>query len=309
LENFMKRIRWFECGHPLLACLISCGAAGVHSDAAEANTNAMLAEFPFEIRRGQAVLPAQVGGTRKLWLMLDTGFEMTMLNPKSIEELQLARVGKVTIAGIAGTEEAAVHAGPELHFGSQTYTPRRVGVLQSQASRQTRDGILGSGFFRRYVVEMDSKSKQIRLHDPKTFEYTGKGEIIPLKFRRSTPVLDAKVQTPSGELVSGSFELDSGCSGSLCLAKDFVETNKLDPEQSKGGTSERRGIGGDARTRSGFVAKLEIGNRSVEKPDADFFLDGSPADPGMAGHVGFGVLRNFRVFFDYSRSRLILETL
>jgi hypothetical protein len=45
----------------------------------------------------------------------------------------------------------------------------------------------------------------------------------------------------------------------------------------------------------------------VMKPQTDFFLNGSPAGPGLAGHIGFASLRQFKVIFDYSRQRMILE--
>ena len=45
----------------------------------------------------------------------------------------------------------------------------------------------------------------------------------------------------------------------------------------------------------------------IERPDTDFFLDGSPVDGEAAGHIGIGVLREFRMIFDYSRRRMILE--
>jgi hypothetical protein len=30
-------------------------------------------------------------------------------------------------------------------------------------------------------------------------------------------------------------------------------------------------------------------------------------DRGLAGHIGFGVLKHFKVIFDYSRRQMILE--
>jgi hypothetical protein len=43
--------------------------------------------IPFEIRRGHVMVPASVGGTNSLSLLLDTGYGMTMLNPHFIELL------------------------------------------------------------------------------------------------------------------------------------------------------------------------------------------------------------------------------
>jgi hypothetical protein len=46
----------------------------------------------------------------------------------------------------------------------------------------------------------------------------------------------------------------------------------------------------------------------VAKPEANFFTEGSPVDDGLAGHIGWNVLRTFDVvILDYSRRRMILE--
>ncbi|MBK7997890.1 MAG: hypothetical protein IPK15_03955 [Verrucomicrobia bacterium] len=45
----------------------------------------------------------------------------------------------------------------------------------------------------------------------------------------------------------------------------------------------------------------------IEQPAASFFLEGSPVDAPLAGHIGWEVLKDFRVTFDYSRKRMILE--
>ena len=69
----------------------------------------------------------------------------------------------------------------------------------------------------------------------------------------------------------------------------------------------RRGLGGGARTRIGRVPKFRLGSEVIERPLTNFFLEGSPVDDGLAGHIGMEVLRRFKVIFDYTRERMILE--
>jgi hypothetical protein len=52
---------------------------------------------------------------------------------------------------------------------------------------------------------------------------------------------------------------------------------------------------------------LQLGATKIEKADTDFFLEGSPVDEGLAGHIGIGILNRFKVTFDYSRRQMILE--
>ena len=249
-------------------------------------------------------VPVRVNGSLPLSFMLDTGFSMTMISPQQAEALQLQRSGEVTIAGIAGEERASVFGGATFDFSGATYAPSRMAALPPEGRRRSHDGILGSGFFRRFVVEIDARAKTLKLHDPKTFAYAGPGELLPLTFRRTTPIVQATVRTPGGADVKGGFEIDTGCDG-LCLGREFVEAHQLVPGGARSDT--KRGVGGEAKVRSGHLPQLQLGKLIIEKPEADFFLDGSPADKGLAGHIGMEILRRYRVIFDYSRSQMILE--
>jgi len=86
-----------------------------------------------------------------------------------------------------------------------------------------------------------------------------------------------------------------------------VEANHLlDESETRGGG--KFGVGGGAKTRSGHLPQLRLGSAKIDQPDTDFFLEGSPVDRGLAGHIGIGVLNHFKVIFDYSRRQMILET-
>jgi predicted aspartyl protease len=242
--------------------------------------------------------------------MLDTGYALTMIHPAHTETLALKRVGHVTIVGIAGEEAADTLTGASFDLAGATYLPSRVASLPSEASRRgrRRDGILGNGFFKRFIVEVDPRAKTITLHEPKEFQYAGAGEIVPLTFKKTTPIVEASVNTPGGETVMARFEIDTGCTGGLCLGRDFVQANHLDPDEAAARGGTRTGVGGAARTRDGHVPQLKFGKLSIDKPEASFFQEGSPVDAGLAGHIGLDVLRHFKIVFDYSRQRMILES-
>ena len=251
-------------------------------------------------------MPANVNGSNSLSFKLDTGFGVTTIHPDLVQPLGLQRAGSITIIGIAGEEEAETYEGAKFDFNGATYSPRRVTVLPSDAqSRRRRDGILGAGFFRRFVVEIDSANRTMTLYDPKQFDYIGNGEIIPLEFRRDTPIVEAAINFTNRESVRAKFEIDSGCDGEMCLGHEFVEKHKLDDES--GHASSRSGVGGSVDTRHGTLPQFQLGKATLDNLPANFFSEGSPAGEGMAGHIGMGTLRKFKVIFDYSRKRMILE--
>jgi predicted aspartyl protease len=264
-----------------------------------------VAAVPFTLSGGQIHFSAQVNDTRALTFMLDTGFSMTMLRPELAQELKLRRTGEITVEGIAGDERAPTFEGARFDIGGARYSARRIGAMSS--TRRKRDGIIGAGLFRQYVVVVDFAAKTLSLYAPSNLVHAGGGEVVPMRFRRSTPIIDAVVNVPGRAAIPAALELDTGCDSGVCLGSEFTATHKLlDAEQTRAG--EKVGVGGGAKTRSGRLPQLQIGALKIERPETDFFLEGSPVDRGLAGHLGMEVLRQFRrVTFDYSRQRLVLE--
>lgn len=267
-----------------------------------------LARLRFSSSSDRVMLPVSLNGSNGLSFLLDTGYGLTMIHPVLAETLPLRRTGEVTIAGIAGDERAPTFEGAAFQLGGATYEPRRVASLGSESGRRRRDGILGSGVFRQFVVEIDFAGRQVALYAPSNFAYAGQGEVVPLRFRRggTTPIIHASIPGTNAALIHGEYEIDTGCDSSICLGHEFVVAHHLlaDSETRAGG---KFGVGGRARTRSGHLPQLQIGGTKVERPDVDFFIDGSPVDQPLAGHIGIGVLKQFKVLFDYSRRRMILE--
>src|SRR5262245_13498871 len=190
-------------------------ATKVPANIVESKSNSVT--LPFEFRRSHIVIQARLNESEPLSFMLDTGYSMPMISADLAETLKLKRVNQVTIVGIAGSEDADVFEGATFDLAGLTYAPRRVGAFPSVNNRRPRrrDGVLGYGFFRRFVVEIDHRAKMIQLHEPTNFTYTGNGEIVPLKFRRTTPIVTAEIRRPGHAPVSGQFEVDTGCDGGL----------------------------------------------------------------------------------------------
>jgi hypothetical protein len=264
---------------------------------------------PVRVRHGDLLVETRINGSEPLEFKLDTGFGVSIINPKRAEALQLEQVGHMGIIGIAGEEQAETYKGAVFDFGGKTYEPRRIAALPSETRRRwrTRDGILGAGFFRRFVVEIDFAAKRMALYEPEKFDYKGKGEIIPISFKKDTPIIDAEIAPEGKPVIRGRLEIDTGCDSCVCLGHEFVSANHLLEGTDSADNDARRGIGGSAEIRSGKLGELRMGGLMVKKPAVNFFLEGSPAGEGQAGHVGLGVLEKYRVILDYSRKRIVLE--
>lgn len=263
---------------------------------------------PIELKRERVMVPLTINGSQPLSFLLDTGYGINMIHPDLIVPLKLRRVGSLDIIGIAGREEAGTYDGAKLKLGEVTYAPKRIASLPSDAKhKKHEDGILGVGFFKRYVVELDGKTKTMRLYEPKTFNYTGKGEILKLDFPKDTPVVEVQLLSAKGTNITARMEIDTGCDSGMCLGSPFVKAYDLlgEPEETRDGS--RKGVGGGARVRYGKIPQLKLGKLTAENVSTSFFTDGSPVDDTQAGHIGMPTLLKFRVIFDYSRKRMILE--
>lgn len=255
----------------------------------------------------RVILPGKINGT-PLSFLLDSACTIPTLHPAVVDELKIEPSGTQKIVGIAGEERAPTYRGIVIDFGEAQYSPRRVASIPSERddSRRRRDGVIGSGFFERFVVELDPRASIVRLYSPTNFNYNGRGEIIPFRYREEIPVVEAAIVMPGRDPIKSEFEVDTGCDSGLCLGSKFVNENKLlDDLESR--SSAKFGIGGSVETKSGTVPFLRLGKIDVEKPQTDFFRAGSPVDDPMAGHIGMGVFHRYKVIFDYKRRRIILE--
>ncbi len=294
----MERVRLF-------ATLLAFLSAPVFGQ----QTNPAPVTVKVHLTHNRMVISGKIDDT-PLKFLLDSACTIPTLHPDVVDDLKLQPSGSVSIAGIAGEERAPTFRGVVIDMGGAIYSPRRVASIPSERSesRRRRDGVIGSGFFRQYVVEMDPRAAVIRLYSPTNFNYAGKGEVIPFRFRRGDeiPIVEAAVVMGEKDPIQGEFEVDTGCDSGLCLGSKFVRENKLlDSTESR--ASAKFGIGGSVETKSGTVPVFRLGKIDVEKPQTDFFQEGSPVDEPMAGHIGMGVFHRYKVILDYARKRLILE--
>ena len=175
---------------------------------------------------------------------------------------------------------------------------------------QDFDGILGSNFIEQFVVEVDYLNRHLKLHDKKSFSYTGPGEIVPIQLRHGHPILDATVLATANSPIKGKFILDLGAGLALAFYSPFVNSHQLlqgniKTIRSLGGA----GAGGETVGQVGRIIEISIGRFKVNQPITLFSQDkaGAFADPTLSGNIGARIASKFRLFLDYDRNRIIFE--
>ena len=273
--------------------------------------------IPFELVTRHVIVKVRINNSRPLSFVFDTGDKVAIVDLARAQELGLNLHGQVNVGGAGSGKltgslvQGATWTLPGLEGFSQPVALALPFDRLAARFGHDFDGIIGSDFIKRFVVEIDYPARVIRLHDKDTFTYTGAGESIPIHLdSQGHPILEAEV-TPIGSApVKGKYVLDIGSGNSLALHSPFVaEHGLLNSNLKTIRTIGAGGAGGQTLGRTGRVAELKIGKFRISNPTVFFSQDkaGAFANTALAGNIGQQIASKFRVFLDYGRERIILE--
>lgn len=274
------------------------------------------ATVPFELVNNHIVLKVRINQSRPLSFVLDTGDQFAIVNIDTARALGLKLHGQVRVGG-AGAQIAtgsfvddATFTIPALEGFSQPVSMALpIGHLASRFG-QDFDGIIGADFIQQSVLELDYQSRVLRMHDKKTFSYSGPGISIPIQLVHGHPTLEAEVSPLGVETTKGRFVLDIGSGLALALYSPFVKEHQILNSGLKTITSlGGAGAGGETTGRFGRVVQLKIGPYILKNLITLFSEDkaGAFASPALAGNIGARIAKRFRLFLDYDRGRIIFE--
>jgi predicted aspartyl protease len=271
-----------------------------------------VSRFPMELNGNHVLLQGRVNGSGPLWFTLDTGAAASVINMRRAREMGLPLTETGRAQGAGGSAETARLSG--INFGLEGVEIKNLNVMaialdsiEATAGR-SMDVIIGSELFHRYVVEVDYETRFITLYDPKQFVYNGNGESLPLKFDQNHPYVTAKIVIPGLEPIEDDFVIDAGSGFGLTFNPAFVQERKLVEHVPNTVQTKARGVGGEFPLTIGRIESLSLGRFKLERPTAAFPQTGGfISKKGSAGNIGGLILRRFKVIFDYSHKRMILE--
>ncbi|MDP9161473.1 MAG: aspartyl protease family protein [Acidobacteriota bacterium] len=258
---------------------------------------------------------AGIDGSKPLAFILDTGASTTVISDTRAKELGLKLEGRTDATTQGGSIEASRVKGVSLNisgveFNNMTLAAIRLSGLEAGLGQRV-DGILGYEIFDRFVVEIDYASKIVTFYEPQSYNYSGRGEVIPISIGDNTPFVVGKIT--GSRIVEGSFLIDTGAPGILDIASPFAAKHKLLDSVphtiliTSGALLAGRSSGKIARAKSfqmgSFVMKTPVANFSQDAEGTE----GNEASTEYGGLIGAEILRRFKLIIDYSRKRIILE--
>ena len=270
-------------------------------------------EIPFEFDSNHVFLQGTVNSSGPLWFTLDTGASGTLIATKRAQALGLNLRGGIRTEGAGGTVESFLVSDVSLGLPGASLpdldiTAVSLDGLESNFGRPV-DLILGSELFRRYVVEIDYAAKVLRLYEPGSYQYHGTGEVLPITLHENHPFVRASIETAGAKAIPNEFVIDVGSGFCVLLQRNFIEAHRELQSLREVLKTDVAGIGGSVPVAISRLGRLRLGRVSILAPVTIFprTSKGSFALKPMAGNIGNEILRRFKVTFDYSRLRMILE--
>jgi PDZ domain/Aspartyl protease len=268
-------------------------------------------EIPFKVYNGHIYLPVKIDGKGPFLMLFDSG-GANILQPSVAKQLGLKVEGALGGSGVGESkQDVGMTKVGRIELGGIVVRDQVFATidLQDFASRvEGLDhvaGLVGYELFKRFPVTIDYQRSRAIFYNPETFEYAGKGVRVPFRFKGHIPQVEGSVDG-----IAGAFDIDTGSRASIDLTGPFVDKNGLaEKYAAKYRVVSGAGVGGRVYSSLARAGALTLGDVAVVKPVTYLSQQkqGAFADVYLAGNVGYGVLKQFNITFDYSRQQLFFE--
>jgi hypothetical protein len=270
-----------------------------------------VAQFPFQLLDNRVFVPATLNGHGPYSFILDNGASSwdvlqtiaQQLNLKSGKSVNLSGAGEGQLsADLVQVKEAGLGAAI---FRNETVAAHGFSALNNVIGFTQLDGVAGVDVFNTYVVDIDFDARLIRLLAPQDYTPPVNAIVVPFEiYSDYLPLVQGRIGG-----VEGRFIVDLGDRSSLTLFGPFWRAHGMD--KTLGPTLDALtgyGIGGPVRGLVVRAGHFEFGPAKVDGVVARLSLQraGAFADPHIAGSIGTGVLKHFRVAFDFAHKRMVL---
>jgi hypothetical protein len=257
--------------------------------------------------RGQA-------GEAPVWLLLDTASSSVLGRRAAIQ----AGLKSETVSSGGDQREASGVAVEQIskvsvRFKGVEIDQRNVSSFDldplQTALGHPVDGVLGAPFFESLAVTFDYSVPSLELRDAESFHSSPEGQEIPLRLRDGLPIVPARLKLQGRPELQGEFLVNSASERAVVLFAAFVAAHRLiDPASAPSG-AESSDSGSASLAGILRAEKMQLGPFTFSGPVIELSRSGRglKADQELAGMLGSAILSRFRVTWDLSRHRMILE--
>ena len=268
-------------------------------------------KIPLEIDNNIILMRVSVNNSRPLKFIFDTGASYSVINSQRAVELGLKSEGEARGNATGGAIHGSYTKGVSLSVQGAEVSNQLIASIPFETPPGFEfDGTIGYDFINQFVVEIDYPNKIMNLYNPRTYAYSGKGEVIPLLLKgRRTPLVLTEIVLEGRAPLKARLEVDTGADDTFVVNSPFVKRQKLAESIQKINQGTRNGAGGEQKVIVGRFKAVRLGRFALENPTVglSFDTEGSGASEENDGTIGGEIFRRFKVILDYSRRRMILE--
>jgi Aspartyl protease len=302
----MTTFQWFP-SLVLVTTIVPAFAAETHCPG-----NAASVPLHF-VNRHQIVLSVSINHTGPYNFLLDSGAQVTMIDPSLAAALHLDNQGTAVVAGAASRQSASFAQLDLVEAGSHAVAHQKVLVYDLRNLHSADlyiQGILGEDFLEHFDMLIDNAHRLLCLDNSAAMRAEVKGPHIPLV---TTAELDDGVALPGLLIIAASLSdgmrparlvLDSGAQAPILYNTSQYMALQLSHNVFLRGS----GVDGEQRIFSALPPQdMKIGSLQLSRVPF-FSLAGVQKDARVKGFDGVlptGLFR--RVFIDYADHFAVLE--
>jgi len=271
----------------------------------------------FKLIHNLVIIPVTINNDGPFNFILDSGVgPMIITDPLLVDSLQRndLAIFKIRGRGVGPALEAYVINDLSVLVGKSSSKGLSVVLLKNDPFQLSAylgipvHGIIGSDFFKSFIVKLNYFNKKMQFYDPKV-SIRRKGERIPIELIKDKPYMDVLVKTENEVTDSLLLLVDSGAGHAISL--DLTgEEKEIQPQKT---ISANLGIGltGPINGLVGRLPEIKLGNFSFKDvitsfpvyEDLDLHLLMTEKD----GSIGGEILKRFTVLFNYPKNEIYLQ--
>jgi predicted aspartyl protease len=259
-----------------------------------------------------------INGSGPFWFTVDTGATLTVIDPGTAQQVGLTTrpAGSRANVDVTGGEtEMATTSGARLEIaGLRPFVPDVLYVVPVRGNAgflgHQVDGVLGTDFLRRYVVEFDYAASRVTVRPPgpASRSVLESGNDVRITVTGNVLIAPAMALFADGTQAPAGLLIDTGSSGALTFTTPFVKRHQLTERFKSNKASATVGISGMVFSPVITLGAVRFGEAVVRQPNASLSqaTAGLNASEAFDGIIGAELLRRFTVTVDYPGRRLRL---
>jgi hypothetical protein len=268
------------------------------------------------LESAQIAVPVDINGTGPFKFVLDTGSQVTVLEPSLAEQLELPTVGSVGIVSVAGRSTATLARVESLEVGTNEIRKPRVAVLDLGAIQRMNPevrGILGQDFLAHFDLLIDPQHMLLCFDQTGSMQHKLNGEHIPVLGSSAVPTPNSFTEpvliaahVEGGGSDPAVLKLDCGGNVPLLFQSPVLFQGKQHGRGRSGQIREGSALG--RRTTLSFHAmsprNVVIGTRRLHV--ITFFTPALAGTAHRTGEDGLLPITLFKRVFISNRDRYVI---